>query len=229
MTLRCDGWSRSCVLSILLALPALCLSSTTVHAQLQWKTLRIETRATAGDHEVMAEFPFTNTSSESITILGVETSCACTTAVSSAETIAPNQTGSVRAVFALDDRVGRQEKIITVTTSDSPSAPTNLTLQVIIKEVLASTPRILMWTIDEPATEKVLVINPVAPYRIRRIDPPAIPPGFSGRLEQDEDQQRFLLHITPASTRISATAIIPLVVEVDGRPTVSHAVYALVK
>ena len=49
-------------------------------AGLEWTTTRVELSATAGDSELVADFPFKNTGTSPVSILNLQTSCDCTVA-----------------------------------------------------------------------------------------------------------------------------------------------------
>jgi hypothetical protein len=205
------------------------MSQTTVVADLKWDSTQIELSATAGDQEVIAEFPFTNATSTPISITHVETSCDCTVGQPSASVIAPGGKGYVRAVFTLGDRVGKQQKTIDVFTDVASTKPVTLVLRVNIADVVTSHPRMLLWKVREPPVEKVVEFHPVGSRSIRSIAPPAETPGFSCRLEADPATNTFRLHVTPKSTDGSINTVIPLTAEVEGRPPTGLAVYASVR
>lgn len=67
--------------------------------------------------KVEHEFTFTNTGSEPLIISKVQASCGCTTPEYSKNPIAPGETGKVKVVFNSSGQMGKQQKIITVTSN----------------------------------------------------------------------------------------------------------------
>ena len=64
-------------------------------------------------------FKFQNTGTESLIIKDVKTSCGCTAAVVSDNTIKPGQDGSIKVDFNTKNRSGRNSKSITVVSNDT--------------------------------------------------------------------------------------------------------------
>ena len=75
--------------------------------------------------KVEHEFRFTNTGSSPLIISNVQASCGCTTPEYSKNPIAPGDQGLVKVVFNSAGQLGKQHKVITVT---SNSASTNTLL-----------------------------------------------------------------------------------------------------
>lgn len=63
------------------------------------------------------EFTFTNTGGSPLIISNVQASCGCTTPEYSKTPIAPGETGLVKVVFNSAGQVGKQHKIVTVTSN----------------------------------------------------------------------------------------------------------------
>lgn len=65
------------------------------------------------------EFKFTNTGSSPLIISNVQASCGCTTPDYSKNPIPPGETGMVKVVFNSAGQLGKQHKVITVTSNAS--------------------------------------------------------------------------------------------------------------
>jgi hypothetical protein len=198
-------------------------------AALDWRTTVRQMSATAGDKEVMAEFGFSNSGTVPVTITKLETSCDCTQATPSSTIIPPGGSGNIKAVFTLGDRVGRQEKTIQVTTNDPTAERTTLVLRVNIAEVVSTTPRVLLWNLQQSPVEKRIEFRGAGNYGILSLSPVPDTPGFKCRLEALPDAQTYRLYVTPISTNAPVSAIIRFTAEVEGRPQSALAVYAVVK
>lgn len=83
--------------------------------------------------KVEHEFTFTNTGSTPLIISNVQASCGCTTPEYSKNPIAPGGQGSVKVVFNSDGQLGKQHKVITIT-SNAASKHTVLNLRGEVKK-----------------------------------------------------------------------------------------------
>jgi hypothetical protein len=95
-------------------------------AQLHWDDPEQNLKAKPGDKEAVMKFHFVNAGQSAIKIVNVRTSCGCTTAALAKDNYAPSEAGDIEARFSFGSHTGRQEKTITVTTSDAPDRPTYL-------------------------------------------------------------------------------------------------------
>lgn len=100
---------------------------------LDWERSLIETKPEAGAEVVRVQFPYRNSSGQTVHILGVSTSCGCTEAAIDSSEVAPQSAGVLHVLFTIGQRSGRQEKIITVTTDDAKQ-PQQLVLKVALPE-----------------------------------------------------------------------------------------------
>ncbi len=69
--------------------------------------------------EVVHEFRFTNAGTADLVITDVKTSCGCTAAVTSAKTITPGASGTLKVTFNSAGRKGRQNKTATIFSNDA--------------------------------------------------------------------------------------------------------------
>jgi len=83
--------------------------------------------------KVEHEFAFTNTGNEPLIISKVQASCGCTTPEYSKNPIAPGEMGKVKVVFNSAGQMGKQHKVITVT-SNAASPNTLLHLRGEVKK-----------------------------------------------------------------------------------------------
>lgn len=83
--------------------------------------------------KVEHEFTFTNTGSSPLIISNVQASCGCTTPEYSKNPIAPGDQGLVKVVFNSAGQLGKQHKVITVT-SNAASRNTLLHLRGEVKK-----------------------------------------------------------------------------------------------
>ncbi len=69
--------------------------------------------------KITHEFKFTNTGGSPLIISNVQASCGCTTPDYSKNPIAPGEAGMVKVVFNSAGQLGKQHKVITVTSNAS--------------------------------------------------------------------------------------------------------------
>ncbi|MEZ5414660.1 MAG: DUF1573 domain-containing protein [Opitutaceae bacterium] len=198
------------------------------HAQLNWPERTITLQSEAGVEEVVAVFPFTNNGDAPITISDVKTDCGCTTATLTKTTYAPGETGEIRTVFAIGNRIGREVKAIHVTTSDAPDLPVELRLEVTIPPLLTLNPRMVSWARngeDVPQTIS-LSLAPGSDARIAGIA--AEGEGISHSLQQVTATE-YRLHLTPLDlTRVTKVRFWIRVAQ-PGRETKSFIAFAQVR
>lgn len=83
--------------------------------------------------QVAHEFTFTNTGTSPLIISNVQASCGCTTPEYSKNPIAPGDEGMVKVIFNSAGQVGKQHKVVTVT-SNAASRNTLLHLRGEVKK-----------------------------------------------------------------------------------------------
>lgn len=199
-------------------------------AALTWEKKQAELAAKPGDQELVALFPFKNTGSTTVIIRNLETSCECTVAELTQRSYAPGEAGTIRAVFTVGDRMGLQNRTVTVT-MDDPYAPIAvLTLRVDIPERLSYSTRMLHWSVGGSSEEKSVDVSAVGDRRIAALVPQEpVPALLTTRIEVVESGRSYRLFIRP--TRLDGPATIPVGFTVrfaDGEQN-SFQVYALIR
>jgi len=172
---------------------------------LEWKTKELAVKASPLQKTAEAIFDFTNSSSKTVTIIGIDTSCDCTEATPSAQTIAAGATGRINAKFTLGDRQGVFERLIMVTT-DEAKEPVTLRVQLDVPEIATLTPRSVEWKLNGPAWEKAvdIVVTQGLELTITKVLPTS---GlFNHRLEIVEPGHRYRLLLSPQSTKEATNA-----------------------
>src|SRR5580704_9751815 len=180
----------------LLALPRLGAGALT------WGKDRISTEVIAGEQaEVKATFPFKNNGDHAVTITGAKPSCGCTTAGLDKKTYAPGESGEIAVVFHPAERTGLQEKYITVTTDEPNQTPTQLLLEVNIKQYLTVEPRLLAWKLGNKPSEKLAVVSALPSRPITELTAQGVVAGAcETRIEVVEKGQKYNLYVKPVST-----------------------------
>lgn len=177
---------------------AACATEPAAHVStaLVWETKRSEQTAVVGQARAEVIFPFRNSGSKPATITAIESSCGCTSARLTKNTYAPGETGEIRALFEFEDRVGPQQKVLTVHTDDSPVA-THLVLRVDIPETLVVEPRVLQWKSDEPPQFQLISVRtPISGVDMVRVE---VGPGtdVEAALEPMAEAGRYQVKVRP--------------------------------
>ena len=115
----------------------LCIS-TVAQAQLAWEKTELELNPPPGADSAVATFKYENKGAKPIHINAVRTSCGCTTAALAKNDVAPGEKGEIVATLKTGDRVGLQQKTVTVETDDPQQPQTVLTLKANIVQLLES-------------------------------------------------------------------------------------------
>jgi len=200
-----------------------------VSAALSWDTVAIDRTAELGASSEEFAFHFRNTGSAPLTITSVQTSCGCTSAALAKQVYAPGEGGELKVTYRFGGQVGAQEKVVSVTTNDSPDHPTLLVLRVKIPEIFSVSPRLLWWSVGEVRAEKqaAIAINPALQAAVTLLPPDE--PGIDARLVARPGEHGYVLFIQPASTKETRRARVDLRIEPAGLPAQIITVYVLVR
>jgi hypothetical protein len=152
-------------------------------------------------------------------VLDVRTNCDCLSAGASRKIYAPGSNGTIEARFAIGDRVGRYERIITLVTDESP-VPVRLTVQIEVPEVATVAPRSLAWQIGETAAEKTAELTSTPGLDIAFTEAKATSDAFAVSLETVAAGTHYRLHLKPRGTAQPGSAAI----RVFGREKSGHDV-----
>lgn len=165
--------------------------------------------AEVGQEEVVAEFRFTNTGDQAVTINRTQSSCGCTVAQLARKVYAPGESGTIRAVFSIGGRTGKQVKTIAVFTSERPDDPHLLRLETDIPKVYEVSPRIVYWMRDEEPEPKRIEItfNPDSPANITGVTEAGARADFDYTIETLEPGLRYRMEVWPTSTAERTRAV----------------------
>lgn len=202
--------------------------TSTIRAELTWETQRIEKFAAMGDETSKTSFRFTNTGTTDVTILSTATTCGCTTATLDKNTYRPGERGEIKTTFTLGNRVGNQEKTISVLTTDNPALATILTFSVRIPEIYQVEPRLVIWEVNEPPSAKTIRLSAASSQRVFVKSAKSDNSEFSLTVESENEGLNYVVHIAPKSSASSARALIQLELEAGGK-YLSVTAYAVIR
>ena len=187
----------------------------TAHAGLQWESQELTHEATPDEERVVEVFRFTNTGQEPVVIIGVSTSCNCSTAELEKKEYGPGESGDLEVVFNIGNRSGEHQSLVRVGTDESPDAVYRLTLNVNIPNVVTVQPRQLWWYVDEPGTAKNIMIefNHESPVYI--LDASSADSLFRVDVVEIEPGTKYQLSVRPEGPLVSAQKLTPITITTD--------------
>jgi hypothetical protein len=141
--------SKSSVIGILICFLSgfYCIACTTISERnsnsprLQFEETIYDFGVAGQESEVTHNFVFKNVGNSPLKIEGLRTSCGCTAALLSEDTIAPGKTGIIHATFKTQKYEGKQKKFIYVESNDLEKPEIELVMQGSIKSDIAIDPQ----------------------------------------------------------------------------------------
>lgn len=122
---------------------------------LTWESLIKKGSAEEGENEVVLQFPFRNEGTEMVQIADIRSACGCIAAKASVTTIKPGESGQVTVTFTIGNRVGHQQKVVSVL-EDGAGAPTILQVDIQLPEPIKVEPTALVWQKGEKPIAKTI-------------------------------------------------------------------------
>lgn len=117
--------------------------------------------------KVNLTFPFKNTGDQTLTIGNIQTSCGCTNATASANSIAPGASGQIKAVFNAGTFSGKITKTITVSTNDPNAGTVQLNVAGYVKPAAEVFPKSINFGVLKSGKifKQTLVVKPLEPAK----------------------------------------------------------------
>lgn len=186
-------------------------------AELVFEKSTIELHPALGDQQAIAHFKYENKGDKPVAIKNVSTSCGCT-AASAKQSAGPKEKGEVTATFSIGDRIGTQQKLITVQTDDPKNANTVLTLRVIIPQALEIKQPLVIWQANETPNTKTITATAGKDVKVNKVEVASSSPDFTAKVEKGSTAGEFKIDVKPKATdkAIAATLTIKPVTS-DGK------------
>jgi hypothetical protein len=192
------------------------------HSELVFEQSELELHPAVGDATAVGHFKYQNKGDKTIAIKSVTTSCGCT-AASAKQTAEPGEKGEVTATFTMGDRIGTQQKGITVVTDDAVNPTTTLTLKVVIPQVLELQPTFVFWQAGEEAKAKTIVGKVGKDVSIKNLDVSSSNPDFMTKVEQPSANE-FRISVKPQQTTKAEAATLTIKPALpDGKSKILYA------
>jgi hypothetical protein len=123
----------------------------------------------------------------------------------------------------MGDRIGTQQKGITVVTDDAVNPTTTLTLKVVIPQVLELQPTFVFWQAGEEAKAKTIVGKVGKDVSIKNLDVSSSNPDFMTKVEQPSANE-FRISVKPQQTTKAEAATLTIKPALpDGKSKILYA------
>jgi hypothetical protein len=195
---------------------ALLLYQSNVRADLLWERKELEFTPSGTDTSVTAEFSFTNTGPNAVTLASVKPDCGCTTAALDKMTYQPGEKGRITAVFTFGQRTGLQKKLIHVSLTEGQDRETTLSIIAHIPETVKITPQFVFWQVGETPGPKTIEFKVLrdAPLPVTKVT--SSDSSIKVALETVQEGRAYKIVVTPVQTKTLARA--SLIVETEDAP-----------
>src|SRR6266404_1280837 len=177
-------------------------------SELVWEQTALELHPAVGDDTAIGHFKYQNKGDKAVAIKNVSTSCGCT-AASAKQTAEPGEKGEVTATFKVGDRIGTQQKAITVVTDDAVNPTTTLNLKVVIPQVLEVQPTLVYWQAGEEPKAKTITAKAGKDFSIKKLDVSSSNPDFTTKVEQKSPNE-FRISVQPQQTTKAGAATLTI-------------------
>lgn len=206
--------------------PEMCISSpgdkTMVSSSgLRWETSTAELKAKYGQMVLRTSYHFTNSSEKPVTIVEIKPSCGCVSTQLDKLDFAPGEKGELKVTLDLEmeEVMGPQRLSIAVTTSDAPSSPATLKLNVQVPEAVELSSDFVTWERGEKAVAKMVSVHAgegVANLKLSH--PTGSSDDFSFEVTPEKEGESYRVRVTPRSTEAPSYAQIRLQAESSSFP-----------
>lgn len=195
---------------------------------LTWEKTSLDLTMEAGEGNLVAEFPFKNEGTGTVTISELKSSCGCSTPTVKSRTIALEESGVVTVVYAPGDRVGQQSARLTVATDEAGVAPAVLLLKVDVQPALTFAPRLLHWSRADGAIPRTVAIKQTSKSVVRILEIKPANDALAAELKQGAVPSEWELVLTPKSNGQASTTKVEIHAEVGGRKA-TYTVFGVVR
>jgi hypothetical protein len=169
-------------------------------AALVFEKTELDLKPDLGASKVDAVFKYENKGTTTVHIKAVKPSCGCTTAALAKNDVAPGEKGEIIATFNIGDRIGVQEKSVTVETDDPASPQTVLKFKATIAQLLELQPTFVYWQANEPAQPKTIMAKAAKGAAVKKVDVTSSSGDFTAKVEPGATAGEFKIVVQPKDT-----------------------------
>lgn len=187
-------------------------------AAVTWDAVEREVRPAIGDAQATAIFRFTNHGQHPVEVVGLESSCGCTGALTDQRPYASGEAGEVSVTFTFGGRTGHQAKTITVTTRSPGEADQaqDLVISATIPDagqVMTVSRTFLAWEIRQPIQPKEVVVRVAQQQPITVTAVEVVGAAFVVELIPVQPGREYRIRVTPASNARTASSSLVIVTD----------------
>lgn len=180
------------------------LTSVASAADLTFPETQKDIKAAADATEIIADFPFTNSTAKPVEIKRYNGDCSCVSAAVAGGKLIyqPGEAGVVRVKFDMSNLWGEVDKMAYVfLDNDKENAPSvSLIIHVHIPEVVKVETKTVKWDIGSPATPQTIRLSVEGDEKVHILAVTSSNENFLSELKTIEDGRIYEVMITPKST-----------------------------
>ena len=203
-------------------------------AELRFKTNDLQLKATSQDRELKAVFPFSNSGTTPVWIVGVTTSCGCTVATADKPRYEPGDAGQITAIYTIGLSEGRHAHTITVQTDSqkSPSHLLSLTADLpsgqkqVTRTLPPISPQELTWT-RPPYLSKIVTVD-LREYPTAKLVAASDHPQFELKIDTTSRPGMATVEVTPTASSESARSELSLSFQFPNQPPLEKKIPLIV-
>jgi len=197
----------------------LALASVLSAAGLKFEKDLIEVKAPLDAKEVIADFKFTNDSSETVKIKDTEAGCTCLgVSVSGGKvSYAPGESGTLRATFELGSFQGVIDKPIQIWLDGDPEdkPSTTVTMRVDIPVAIKLEPKTLKWEMGVEGKPQTIDVTMDYKKPVHIVSATANNELFTVKLITVEEGKHYQVEVTPLKTDSPSLSIIRIETDIE--------------
>ncbi|MEY2494545.1 MAG: hypothetical protein QOJ45_1037 [Verrucomicrobiota bacterium] len=186
----------------------------TARAELVWEKTELDLHPEMGAATAVGVFKYQNKGDKPVHFKAVRPSCGCTTAAMQKNDVPPGEKGEITATFTIGDRIGVQQKSITVDTDDPEKPQTILTLKATIVQFLELQPALVFWQTGEAPKPKTILARAGKGVTIKNLEVTSSSADFTTKVEPGSGAGEFKINVQPRETAKPLNAT--LTVKPDG-------------
>ena len=177
-------------------------------AGIVWQKPKIELTAPVGAEVVRLSYAFTNSGTNSVSIVSIKPSCGCVATNLKKLNYAPGEHGEMKVTLdlSMDDFSPLQNRTIEIVTSDAPGAPTTLHLLVHVPETVSASPEAVVWKHGELPKAKEVTVQAGSGIKAIKLIQTTWNDNFAVEVKAQVPGQSYRLKITPKSTEAPSYA-----------------------
>jgi len=140
-------------------------------SQLTFKKFSHDMGQITDESEILIEFPFTNTGSETLEIYDIKSSCGCTAGDLVKKTYAPGESGVITATYNPSGKKGVQNRTLRINSNALGNREVVLTVKGYVTPLVMVEPNILTLPAtdkDEPVTSTITVTGRTSDFEVTR-------------------------------------------------------------